>query len=114
MLKCLCSCLCSGPAVWVMQRVSAVLMLLYFAPILGYWLLCPNLGYMWWSAFLSSNIMLGLLLLNLVMFLLHAMIGFWTVFTDYISNKVLRNVLLLGVFGYLALIIGLAVVTIII
>lgn len=114
MLKCICSCLSSGPFVWLLQRISAVLMLLYFLPILGYWLFCPNLGYMWWSEFLSSDLMLALLLTNLIMFFLHAMIGIWTVLTDYVQHKMLRNSLLLGAFGYMAFAIGLAVVTIII
>ena len=76
-------------------------MLLYFTPILAFWLVCPNLGYMWWSAFLSSNLMLGLLIINMAMFFLHAFIGIWTVLTDYVNCQMLRNLLLLGFIGYM-------------
>lgn len=114
MLKCICACLKRGAAHWLLQRISAVAMLLYFLPILGYWLICPDLGYMWWSGFLSSNLMLGLFLVNLLMFFLHALIGMWTVFTDYIPNQSLHNLLLLGVVGYMALCLGLAVMIIVI
>lgn len=114
MLKCICACLQKGSTHWLLQRLSAVFMIVYFVPILAYWLICPDLGYMWWSAYLSSDIMLALLLVNLLMFFVHAIIGFWTVATDYIGNKCLRTLLVLGVAGYMALLLGLTVVTIII
>ena len=94
MVKCFCSWLCRGSVIWVIQRVSALVMIFYFSPILYFWLSCPNLGYMWWSEFLTSNFMLFALFINIVMFFLHAFIGIWTVLTDYVQHKLFRNLLL--------------------
>jgi succinate dehydrogenase / fumarate reductase membrane anchor subunit len=105
--------ICRGATLWLLQRISAIFMLAYFFPMLAIWLTCPNLGYIWWSGYLSSDLMLALLLINLLMFFLHAIIGIWTVLTDYVPNLLLRNLLLLGCAGYTAACLGWAVFVII-
>ncbi|TFH73163.1 succinate dehydrogenase, hydrophobic membrane anchor protein [Gammaproteobacteria bacterium LSUCC0112] len=79
----------SGLSDWVVQRVSAVILALYFVGLLAYMLLTPELGYAEWKALFSSTWMRIASLAALVALCAHAWIGMWTVSTDYLTEALL-------------------------
>ncbi len=75
----------SGVADWLIQRVSAVILGVYFIGLLGYLLLNPDLDYAQWQALFSSTWMRIASLLALVSLCAHAWVGLWTISTDYLT-----------------------------
>lgn len=76
----------SGVSDWVVQRISAVVLGIYFAGLLGFMLLSPDLGYAEWQALFSATWMRIASLAALLSLCAHAWIGMWTIATDYLTN----------------------------
>jgi len=75
---------------WLIQRVSAVYLLVYFLMVLAYfWMHCP-LTFESWSGLFHVLWMQIATVLAVFMLVLHAWIGIWTVTTDYISCTIIR------------------------
>ena len=89
---------------WMVQRVTAVLIAVYFFFLLGF-LLCQPLNYPSWSGLFKSGFMQVATIVVLLAVLWHAWIGLWTVLTDYVKHTTVRFVLelIIGVLlvGYL-------------
>lgn len=75
----------SGVADWLVQRVSAVILGVYFIGLLGYLLFNSDLDYAQWQALFSATWMRIASLLALVSLCAHAWVGLWTVATDYLT-----------------------------
>ncbi len=75
---------------WLIQRVTSVIISIYFLIIFGYILLHPQLQFDEWQGLFSFNVVKIFSALVLFSILLHAWIGMWTVFTDYIKRCYLR------------------------
>lgn len=90
---------------WIVQRVSAVLIGVYTAFLLVYFLTHYPLHYFTWHTLFSYFEMKITTILVIVAILWHAWIGLWTVLTDYVKNKILRFMLEIAVIllllGYL-------------
>lgn len=93
---------------WLIQRVSAVIIGVYFIFIMAYLIYFQPLYYASWSDLFHNTVMKIATFVTLIAVLLHAWIGIWTVFTDYIKKPWLRLlleviviVLLLGYLGWL-------------
>jgi succinate dehydrogenase / fumarate reductase membrane anchor subunit len=87
---------------WFFQRVSAMVMALYFVGILAYLFLHPALDFDTWHALFANTAMKIATILFFVSLLYHAWVGMWTVFTDYIKVTwlgVLLNVLVFFALG---------------
>ena len=87
----------SGLYDWLMQRVSAVILLGYFL-FLG-WVLACGVEYGAWKELFSQTWMRVFSMLALVSLGAHAWIGLWSVFTDYLTERMLGaagNVLRIG------------------
>lgn len=80
----------SGLSDWLIQRVSAVILLVYVLFLVGYFLCHPALDHAAWSALFQCTPMRIFSLLALLSLAAHAWIGLWTVSTDYIKPNVLR------------------------
>lgn len=95
----------NGLSDWLLQRVSAILMLVYLAFIMIYWSTHPGLQFAEWKALFASPVMKIASLLVLLSLLAHAWIGLWIVFTDYVKCVAIRLTLqilvILLLFGYL-------------
>ena len=78
---------------WVIQRVSAVIVLAYFI-FVGVFLF-TNHSVLQWRQLFAHQWMKVLSLIALVSISWHAWIGLWTVLTDYVHNKKIQSVLLL-------------------
>lgn len=80
----------SGLYDWLLQRISAVVIAVYFLTIMGFLLGHSELDYVTWKNFMSSLPMRILSLLMLVALVAHAWVGLWTIATDYLKPLILR------------------------
>lgn len=87
----------SGLHDWLIQRLSAVVMLAYVLYLMGYligaYMVQPELSYSLWHGFFARPFVKIASLLALLAVVAHAWIGIWTVFTDYVKPVALRVVL---------------------
>jgi succinate dehydrogenase / fumarate reductase, membrane anchor subunit len=74
---------------WLVQRISAVILLAYFVFLAIYVATHSDLTYQQWQGLFASTPMRAFTLLALVSLCAHAWIGMWTVFTDYLTTMVL-------------------------
>ncbi|MCB1856183.1 MAG: succinate dehydrogenase, hydrophobic membrane anchor protein [Halieaceae bacterium] len=77
----------SGLYDWMMQRVSAVIMLAYF--IFVTCVLLGGVDYASWKELYSQTWMRIFSLLALLSMGLHAWVGLWAVFTDYLTERLM-------------------------
>ncbi len=75
---------------WLIQRVTAVIMVLYTLAIVAYWLLQPVLDYNAWTMLFSSNIVRSVSLLFLTCVFYHAWIGVRDIVMDYVKPAFIR------------------------
>ena len=77
----------SGSRDWYIQRVSAVVLAVYTVVVLG-WILCNGgFDYEQWKGFMMTLPMKILSLLSVFSLVVHAWIGMWQVFTDYVTTR---------------------------
>src|SRR5690606_38514226 len=82
----------SGLADWLMQRATAVILLVYTLFMVGVFLVIPNLDYQSWIGLFQCTWMRIFSMLALLSIAAHAWIGLWTVATDYIEPTGIRLV----------------------
>jgi succinate dehydrogenase / fumarate reductase membrane anchor subunit len=78
---------------WLVQRITAVLLVLYTLFLLGYLLLHPNLDYDQWTALFNDNIVRTVTLLCLLAVFYHAWIGVRDIVMDYVKPASIRLVI---------------------
>ena len=82
----------SGVHDWWMQRLSAVLMLVYVL-VLGYQLIqMEQVSFASWTALFGATWMKAFTFLVVVAISVHAWVGLWIVSTDYFKPASIRNV----------------------
>ncbi len=86
---------------WLIQRVTAVMMVLYTLTITVYCLMQPVLDYNAWTLLFSSNIVRTFTLLFFISVFYHAWIGVRDIVMDYVKPAFVR--LLIHVLVILAL-----------
>ena len=77
----------SGLSDWIIQRVSAVILAVYFVVIVGWLFNASDVSYSTWHDFMTHSAMRIFSLLAIVSLAAHAWIGMWTVFTDYLTVR---------------------------
>jgi len=77
----------SGAADWLMQRVSAIILLAYFVVVGGFLVTTDSLTFDVWSSFFHSRPMRIFSLLAIISLAAHAWIGMWSVSTDYLTTR---------------------------
>jgi succinate dehydrogenase / fumarate reductase, membrane anchor subunit len=94
---------------WIVQRLSAIYLALYTITLVAYFVISSDLNFATWHTLFTHPWMKVATILGVTSLLLHAWVGMWTVFTDYIVSAVfalILNVLLLfslGAFFFWAL-----------
>lgn len=83
----------SGLRDWLIQRISAVVMVIYTIGLFIYLVKTPKVDFANWHALFSCSAVKIATLILLLSVLWHAWVGLWTVFTDYVKCFVLRLVL---------------------
>lgn len=77
----------SGVSDWILQRVSAVILAVYFVVIIAWLLWAGEVTYTAWHDFMTCTVMRIFSLLAILSLAAHAWIGMWTVFTDYLTVR---------------------------
>ena len=77
----------SGVSDWILQRVSAVILAVYFVVIIGWLIFASEVSYSTWHDFMTCTVMRIFSLWAIVSLAAHAWIGMWTVFTDYLTVR---------------------------
>lgn len=80
----------SGLRAWIVQRISAVYLGLFFVFAVGAMAFHPQMSYEHWRAWLSSPVVLLAAAVFVVMLLLHAWIGVRDILIDYVHPLWLR------------------------
>lgn len=88
---------------WLIQRVTAVLMVVYVLALLAYCLLQPSMDYDSWTLLFSNNVVRTFTLLFLLSLFYHAWIGVRDVVMDYVKPAFVR--LLIHIFVIVALLV---------
>lgn len=77
----------SGLYDWLFQRVSAIVLLAYALCV--FFVAMGDPGYEEWSALYSQTWMRVFSLLALLALAMHAWVGLWAVFTDYLTERLM-------------------------
>jgi len=75
---------------WLIQRVTAVVMVLYTLVMAVYLLAIPKLDYYAWTFLFSNNVIRSLTLLFLLCVFYHAWIGVRDIVMDYVKPTAVR------------------------
>ncbi len=78
---------------WFVQRVTAILIGIYFIVLMGFLLSFHPISFIKIHGLFSNMVMRVFTLIVLISILWHAWIGLWTVFTDYVTCKFFRLIL---------------------
>lgn len=80
----------SGLRDWIVQRISAVILGLYFIFLMIYIAMHPHLSYAVWQALFAHPAMKIFSFLALLSLVGHSWVGIWTVLTDYVKCTAAR------------------------
>lgn len=83
---------------WIIQRVSALYLLLYFSFLLFVWLKAGPDEYIIWPNVFTDILVRNATVLAMIFFLAHTWIGLWIVLTDYLKNAWMRLLTLIFIF----------------
>lgn len=101
----------SGLRDWLMQRVSAVIIGFYSVFMLIFFLQHAPVNQAAWQALFHHVPMKILTMLTILSVLIHAWIGMWTIYTDYVKCAYVRFSLQLAtVLGLLSMVLWCAVI----
>lgn len=75
---------------WLLQRISALILLAYIIFLTIYFYSTPKLNFYLWQQLFSNIYMKIFTLLAIVSLIVHAWIGMWIILTDYIKITWLR------------------------
>jgi succinate dehydrogenase / fumarate reductase membrane anchor subunit len=78
---------------WIIQRVSAIFMAVYSLGLVIYVLCHPALSFAEWHGFFAQQWVKVFTMIFILGLVLHAWIGIWTIFTDYVKPLVIRSIL---------------------
>lgn len=79
----------NGLSDWLVQRVTALVLLAYTLFIVGVLVVYPDLQYEQWRALFSLTVVKGFTLAAFLSLAMHAWVGLWTVSTDYLTSRTL-------------------------
>ena len=75
---------------WLIQRITAVIMVIYTFVITGYLIIQPAIDYNAWTLLFSSNVVRTFTLLFLLCIFYHAWIGVRDIVMDYVKPAAVR------------------------
>lgn len=70
---------------WLIQRITAVIIMVYCVVIIAHILSAGQLSHQFWHDLFHHNAIRVMSVLVVFSIVLHAWIGLWTVYTDYIK-----------------------------
>ena len=81
----------TGLSDWLVQRISAVIILLYVLCHAAIIINAPDMDYLRWRALFADPVMKIFSLITLAALCAHAWIGMWTVATDYLTTRMIGS-----------------------
>ncbi|WP_223248446.1 succinate dehydrogenase, hydrophobic membrane anchor protein [Sulfurirhabdus autotrophica] len=78
---------------WLMQRIAAVILLIYSLFVLGFIILNMPISFTSWHAFFTHVWMRFFTLLSFIALYLHAWVGIRNVLMDYVHSTAIRLIL---------------------
>lgn len=75
---------------WLIQRVSAVVMVIYIIVLIALFVCHPQMNYVTWHGLWAMTSMRLLTAVTLLSLILHAWVGIWRVSVDYLKSIVVR------------------------
>ncbi len=78
---------------WIIQRMSAIYMAVYSIGLILYILFHSGLSFAEWHGLFAQEWVKIATILFILSIMLHAWVGIWTIFTDYVKPFVLRSIL---------------------
>jgi succinate dehydrogenase / fumarate reductase membrane anchor subunit len=89
---------------WLMQRLTALYLALYFLYLIVFFVSHNPLDYSAWQALFQCQIMKVATFIAFLALIAHAWIGMWTITTDYLKNNCVRisiqALVILALLGY--------------
>ena len=82
----------NGLSEWLVKRVSAVILGIYFIFVMSVFIANPDLSFAEWKAYMGSTYMKIFTFLALISLAGHAWVGLWTVSTDYLTERQLGSI----------------------
>ncbi len=79
----------NGVADWLIQRVSAVIMLAWLVVLAIFFATHSDPGHAEWRALFSGDIFKAFSLLSLLALCAHSWVGLWSISTDYLTVRAL-------------------------
>ena len=79
----------SGSFLWIAQRVSGVMVFLYFLFVLGIIVSVQDLTYNYWKSIFNDRLVQVFSLLAIISLITHAWIGIRCVISDYITERLI-------------------------
>lgn len=80
----------NGFSDWIVQRLTAIILLIYTPLIIGFFLFSSDISYESLNAFFEQLWVRIFTLLAIISISAHAWIGLWTISTDYMSITLVR------------------------
>ncbi len=78
---------------WLIQRITAILMAVYFVVLAAYLLMQPDFGYDAWTGLFSSLAVRTFTLLFMLSLFYHAWVGIRDIVMDYVKSAAVRLVI---------------------
>lgn len=75
---------------WLIQRVTAIVLGIYFTFLLVFFVCHAKVDYQTWRAFYQQEIFQIINVIMIICLIKHAWIGLWTVTTDYLKCSFVR------------------------
>lgn len=91
----------SGLQDWLIQRVTALIMVVYLLYLLAWVMIQGPMTYLSWQTLMGIPFMRYSTMLAILSSSLHAWVGLWIISTDYLKSTAWRLILQLMVIGLL-------------
>ena len=75
---------------WLMQRISAVVMIVFTLVIIVSCLLSKTTGYAWWAGLMAQPLMQAMAMVTFIALAWHAWVGMRDIWMDYVKHAGLR------------------------
>lgn len=75
---------------WLIQRVTAIVLGVYFTFFIVYFVSHPNLSFQEWHRVFECMVIKVMTVIAMLSIVLHGWIGIWTVTTDYVRHSLFR------------------------
>ena len=82
----------NGVTDWLIQRVSAIVLIMYTICVVGFVALNSGFGYEAWVEFFSHQAMEVFTILALISICSHAWIGMWAIGSDYLRPHLMGSI----------------------